>query len=117
MKKRGWRRVYIAITLLFAGVAVASSQTAGGSPFRIVNLDPALDEIISPTAKLEKLGEHFGLTEALVWWPEGGGSLLFSDNAANVSRSRGSCRRTWGSAMRTGRLCTSRHALICFEFD
>jgi gluconolactonase len=60
------------------------SQTPSGTPFRIIRLDPALDDIIAPDAKLEKLGEHFGLTEGPVWIPDGKGFLLFSDNAANV---------------------------------
>ncbi len=71
--------------LLLAGFTVLFSQTPPGTRFRIVRLDPALDDIISPDAKLETLGEHFGLTEGPVWVPEGNsGYLLFSDNAANV---------------------------------
>jgi hypothetical protein len=74
-----------AAAFVFAGLGVLDSQTAGGKPFRVVRLDPALDEIISPSAKLETLGEHFGLTEGPVWIPEGSkGFLLFSDCAANV---------------------------------
>ena len=34
-------------------------------------LDPALDDIIAPGAKLEVLGEHFGLTEGPVWVRDG----------------------------------------------
>ncbi len=71
--------------LLLACFSVLNSQTPPGTKFRIVRLDPALDEIISPDAKLETLGEHFGLTEGPVWIPQGkSGYLLFSDNAANV---------------------------------
>jgi hypothetical protein len=41
---------------------IASAQPAPAErPFKIIRLDPALDEIISPDAKLETLGEHFGL--------------------------------------------------------
>ncbi|HEV3332384.1 MAG TPA: SMP-30/gluconolactonase/LRE family protein [Bryobacteraceae bacterium] len=62
-----------------------SAQTLSDRPFQIVRLDPALDEIIAPDAKIETLGEHFGLTEGPVWVPEGrSGYLLFSDCAANV---------------------------------
>ncbi len=51
----------------------------------MVRLAPSLDDIISPDAKLETLGEHFGLTEGPVWVQEGrSGYLLFSDCAANV---------------------------------
>lgn len=65
--------------------AAMSAQTPEAKPFRIVRLDPALDQIIDPHSKLEVLGEHFGLTEGPVWVRDGaGGSLLFSDCAANV---------------------------------
>src|SRR5215469_4884744 len=72
--------------LVLAGV-LAYAQTAPlvDRPFRIQRLDPALDQIIAADAKLEVLGEHFGLTEGPVWVPENGnGHLLFSDCAANV---------------------------------
>ena len=77
-------------TLLIAGlvalaVAAGIAQIPKGQPFKIVRLDPALDEIISPDARLETLGEHFGLTEGPVWIQESrSGYLLFSDCAANV---------------------------------
>ena len=64
---------------------MAHSQTppALDRPFRIQRLDPSLDQIIAPDAKLEILGD--GLTEGPVWVPERqGGYLLFSDCAANV---------------------------------
>ena len=35
-------------------------------PFKVVRLDPALDAIISTDAKIEILGEHFGLIEGPV---------------------------------------------------
>jgi len=79
------------IKLLFAIVvlrgALAYAQTAAlvDRPFHIQRLDAALDQIIAPDARLEVLGEHFGLTEGPVWVPEGRtGYLLFSDCAANV---------------------------------
>src|SRR5580700_2046105 len=75
-----------ALVLLAAcGVLIAQGPALVERPFKIVRLDPALDDIISPDAKLETLGEHFGLTEGPVWIQEGNsGYLLFSDNAANV---------------------------------
>jgi len=67
------------------GLGVMNSQTTAEKAFRIIRLDPALDEIVAPNAKLEVLGEHFGLTEGPVWVQEGNkGYLLFSDCAANV---------------------------------
>jgi gluconolactonase len=68
-----------------AGISLVRSQVSPDKPFRIVRLDPALDDIIAPNAKLEVLGEHFGLTEGPVWVRDAGnGYLLFSDCAANV---------------------------------
>jgi gluconolactonase len=79
-------------SILLVGILIASvtagvirAQTSAGTPFRIEKLDPALDEIIAPDAKLETLGDRFALTEGPVWIQEGrDGYLLFSDNAANV---------------------------------
>ena len=71
------------VWFLVALAGMVQAQTAERT-FRIVKLDPALDEIIAPDAKLETLGSGFGLTEGPVWVQHGGGGyLLFSDNAAN----------------------------------
>jgi gluconolactonase len=80
------RRILLVGILIAAATAgVIRAQTSGGTPFRIEKLDPALDEIIAPDAKLETLGDRFALTEGPVWVQEGrDGYLLFSDNAANV---------------------------------
>ena len=68
------------ITLVF--VTLVYAQAPAPRPFTVVRLDPALDAIIATDAKLEILGEHFGLTEGPVWIQEnGGGYLLFSDCA------------------------------------
>jgi gluconolactonase len=48
-------------------------------------VDPALDAIVSPDAKIEMLADGLALTEGPVWFGEGQqGYLLFSDNAGNV---------------------------------
>jgi gluconolactonase len=66
-------------------LAQAPAPSPAERPFKIIRLDPALDDIIAPNTKLETLGEHFGLTEGPVWIHEGkSGYLLFSDCAANV---------------------------------
>lgn len=49
---------------------------------RIVKKDAALDEIVSPDAKLEKIADGFLFTEGPVWSPDG--YLLFSDPNANT---------------------------------
>jgi gluconolactonase len=51
-------------------------------PARIVRLDPALDRIVSPGTKLEKLAGGFQFIEGPVWHPDG--YLLFSDPNANT---------------------------------
>jgi gluconolactonase len=54
-------------------------------PFSITRVDPALDRIISPTAKLVTLGSGFGLTEGPVWIRDGkDGYLLVSGLIDNV---------------------------------
>src|SRR5579872_564514 len=66
------------------GSMLAIAQAPAARPFKIVTLDPALQEIIARDAKLETLGDHFGLTEGPVWVQHGDdGYLLFSDNAGN----------------------------------
>jgi gluconolactonase len=58
---------------------IASTQTTTG---RVVRLDPALDGIIAPGARLEKLAGGFQFIEGPVWHPDG--YLLFSDPNANT---------------------------------
>jgi gluconolactonase len=48
----------------------------------VVRLDPALDRILPPEARLEKLAGGFQFTEGPVWHPDG--YLLFSDPNANT---------------------------------
>jgi gluconolactonase len=50
---------------------------------RIERLDPALDRLIAPDAKLEILGEGYDWSEGPVW-VKAGGYLLFSDIPRNV---------------------------------
>jgi gluconolactonase len=65
--------------------ALLHAQAQDGTPFRIERLDAGLDAVADTNAKLETLGDRFALTEGPVWMPDAsGGSLLFSDNAANV---------------------------------
>ncbi|HSF04166.1 MAG TPA: SMP-30/gluconolactonase/LRE family protein [Methylomirabilota bacterium] len=53
----------------------------------IIRRDPALDDIVPPSARLEKLADGFLFTEGPVWVPGSattGGYLLFSDPNANT---------------------------------
>jgi gluconolactonase len=86
-------------TLLFAGCAsapppapatpppapAAATVAAGGAyPTlgSIERLDPALDDLIAPDAKIEKLAEGFTWAEGPLWTPDG--ALLFADVPNNV---------------------------------
>ncbi len=53
-------------------------------PFSITRLDPALDQIISPDAKLVELARGFGLTEGGLWIKDGGGYWIFGGLLDNV---------------------------------
>jgi gluconolactonase len=73
------------LLLLLIAVPGAQGPPREPSPFRIERLHPALDELVDANAAIETLGDRFALTEGPVWLPDDqGGSLLFSDNAANV---------------------------------
>jgi gluconolactonase len=74
--------------LVALGLALpAAAQPGSPLPrdFRVVRSDPRLDEVISSDARLELIGDRFGLTEGPVWVPDGDeGFLLFSDLISNV---------------------------------
>src|SRR4051812_24606178 len=74
----------LALALLAAIIAgPALAQTAADKS--VVRLDPALDALVSPDAKLERVRGDFGFTEGTTWVPQGNsGYLLFSDIPANV---------------------------------
>lgn len=51
----------------------------------VVRLDPSLDALISPDARLERVRTGYGFLEGVVWVPDGGpGYVLMSDMPANV---------------------------------
>ncbi len=60
-------------------------QAGGVQPVvdEIVRLDPALDDIVDPNAKIEKIAGGFQFTEGPLWVRDGG-YLLFSDPNANT---------------------------------
>lgn len=69
---------------LITGAASAKAQTPAET-HAVVQLDPSLDKIISPNAKLELVKSGFGFTEGLTWVRHGKtGYLLFSDIPADV---------------------------------
>ena len=74
------------------GLALLAQPPAPGPmerPFKIIRLDRAPDEIISPNAKLETLGEHFGLTEGPVWIQNSQGAISSSATAPRTSSTSG----------------------------
>ncbi|HXS80731.1 MAG TPA: SMP-30/gluconolactonase/LRE family protein [Gammaproteobacteria bacterium] len=76
--------VVLATVLAAAGVEAQPGNPAT-RPFRVVRADPELDAVVSSDARLELLGDRFGLTEGPVWVPDGdAGYLLFSDLISNV---------------------------------
>lgn len=81
------RIVSAAALTLVAGLGAMSAQDTRvpNTQAAITRLDPALDELIAPDAKLELIRDDLGVTEGPVWIPEGkSGYLVFTDIAANV---------------------------------
>lgn len=65
------------------GAGLVHGQILNMDPF--VKADPAMDQLISPNARLELLGSQFGFLEGPVWVQNGdNGYLVFADMAANV---------------------------------
>jgi gluconolactonase len=85
-------RLVLAVTVaaiiggLSAGVPAGRQTPAGvlSDMPKIERLDPALDRLIAPDAKIEILAQDFDWSEGPVWVKEGGGFLLFSDVPQNV---------------------------------
>jgi gluconolactonase len=76
------RLLTTAAASLLAGSA-AIAQCAGDQA--VVRLDPALDALVSPDAKVELVKGGFGFTEGPVWVQNGeSGYLLFTDIPGNV---------------------------------
>lgn len=71
---------FLALGALLTAVAIPA-QNEG----QILRLDPGLDALIAPGAKIEKVADNFGFLEGPVWVHAGGpGFLIFSDIPANV---------------------------------
>ena len=75
---RGW------ITLALATLLSPTARVTAQTPVRsIERLDPALDALVAPDAKIELLADGFDWTEGPVW-SKSGGYLLFSDIPRNA---------------------------------
>jgi gluconolactonase len=72
-------RLAASACLLSTAIACAADDKA------VVRLDPALDALVAPDAKVELVKGGFGFTEGPVWMTEGkSGYLLFTDIPGNV---------------------------------
>jgi len=77
------KSLLLAVLLALITSASLHAQTPSDKP--IVKLDPSLDALISPDAKLELVKGDFGFTEGIVWVDQGAsGYMLLSDMYANV---------------------------------
>ena len=69
---------------LTGSIAAGQEKTSPATLGKIVRLDPRLDALIAPDAKIEILAEGFDWAEGPVWVPdENGPYLLFSDIPPN----------------------------------
>jgi gluconolactonase len=70
-------------TLILVALANSPIVSPLGAQPVIRRMDPDLDKVLSPTAKIEKIASGFQFVEGPVWFRPGG-HLLFSDIPANV---------------------------------
>jgi gluconolactonase len=79
-----WRYGVIACALVVAACAPAQQKESKYPAVgRIVRWDPALDDVLQGTAKIEKLAEGFTWSEGPAWIPDGD-YLLFTDVPENT---------------------------------
>lgn len=70
---------------MFVIPASAAEPPPADLPFSITRLAPELDHIVAPDARLELLGDRFGLVKGLQWVNDGrGGYLIVSDLISNL---------------------------------
>jgi gluconolactonase len=74
------RTLWIIVLSIMATVS-AAAQAPGKGP--VIRLDPALDDIVAPDAKVEKAVGNLGFAEGPLWVRKGG-YLIFSDIPKNV---------------------------------
>lgn len=72
-----------AICALVCASSLAAAHAQSGAVGTVKRLDPNLDHLISPSAKVEKLAGGFAFTEGPLWIRRDG-SLLFSDLPNNA---------------------------------
>jgi gluconolactonase len=73
------------LTAAAASLLVGTLAFAQSPKPTVERLDPALDALVSPDARMERVKGDFGFTEGPVWVQKGGeGYLLFTDIPGNV---------------------------------
>src|ERR1019366_8617099 len=73
------------LLVMTIGTSLLRAQTPIPNGQSVIKLDPALDALVSPDAKLVLVKGGFGFTEGTVWVQKGtSGYLLLSDMYANV---------------------------------
>lgn len=82
ISKRNAIALHAAMLLMVSGGCMRKDPAAMGPSAGIVRLDPALDELVSSTAQIEKVTGGHEITEGPVYAPEG--YLLFSDIPKNT---------------------------------
>jgi len=70
--------------LISCQVSAQGSAPPAARSFSIESNARGLEELIAPDAKLELLGDRYGLTEGPVWVDREGGYLLFADLISNA---------------------------------
>jgi gluconolactonase len=73
----------LSVCVLGGALLLPSLQGQPATIGNVRRLDPALDNLISPSAKIEKVAGNFGFTEGPLWVRRDG-SLLFSDLPNNA---------------------------------
>lgn len=77
-------RIKLAILVLALATLITGVKLSAQNGGQIIRLDPALDALVPPGAKVEKLADGFGFLEGPVWiHTTAPGYLIFSDIPAN----------------------------------
>ena len=80
------KSLLICVAVVALAAEVGRAQNMSNYPIlgEVVRIDPALDELVDPEAKIEVLASGFEWSEGPVWVPRDGGYLLLSDVPQNT---------------------------------
>jgi len=75
----------VLLAIFFVPIVLGDTARSAERDFRIEVLSPEMNELVSPDAELELLGDRYGLTEGPLWMDDSdGGFLLFTDLVSDV---------------------------------